>query len=116
MVNLSSVSERLQYVTSSGLAQNLWYGKVLAEFRDAADISSKPANQSWKEIYIFNYLKRKWEEEMKQQHSGLIRSLNSQIEEDKVTLSHVMHQKTLKELQSLRTVDDNNNLTKSQET
>ena len=114
MANLNS--ERLQYVTSSGLAQNLWHGKVLAEFPDAADISSKPANQTWKEIYIFNYLKRKWKEEMEQQHSGVIQSLNSQIEEDKVTVPHVMHQETLKELQSLRTVDNNNNLTKSQET
>ena len=35
---------------------------------------------------------------------------------DKVTLSHVMHQKALKELQSFRTVDNNNNLPKSQET
>ena len=41
LVNHSSVSKRLQYVTSSGLAQNLWHGKVLAEFLDAAGISSK---------------------------------------------------------------------------
>ena len=33
---------------------------------------------------------------------------------DKVTVSHVMHQETQKELQSLRTVDNNNNLTESQ--
>ena len=54
---------------------------VLAEFPDAADISSKPANQLWKEIYIFNYLKRKWKEEMEQQRSGVKQSLSSQIEE-----------------------------------
>ena len=118
MVNLSSVSKRSQHVISSGLAQNLWHDKVLAEFPDAADISSKPANQTWKEIYIFNYLKRKWKEEMEQQYSGVIRSLNSQIEElkDRVTVSHVMHQETQRELFSLKTVGNNNNLTKSQET
>ena len=55
---------------------------------------------------------------MEQQHSGVVQSLNSQIEElkDKVTVSHVMHQETQRELLSLRTVDNNNNLTKSQET
>ena len=50
MVNLSSVSKRLQHVISSGLAQNIWHDKVLAEFPDAADISSKTANQTWKEL------------------------------------------------------------------
>ena len=62
LVNLSSVSKRLQHVISSGLTQTLWHDKVLAEFPDVADISSKPANQTRKEIYIFNYLKRKWKE------------------------------------------------------
>ena len=100
LVNLSSVSKRLQHVISSGLAQILWHDKVLAEFPDAAVISSKPANQTWKEIYIFNYLKRKWKEEMEQQHSGVIRSLNRQIEEleDKVTISHVMREETQRKL------------------
>ena len=53
---------------------------------------------------------------MEQQHSGVMRFLNSQIEElkDKVTVSHVMNQETLKELQCLRTID-NNNLTRPQE-
>ena len=48
LVNLSSVSKRLQHVISSGLAQNLWHDNVLAEFPDAADISSKPPTKHGK--------------------------------------------------------------------